>query len=83
MTAALGGLIVAATRVWHGRGDGGEGQGYSDGTARRRAPTRRAGLRQSEVRKPPKVASIALARRLLVILNAMVGDGTTCQRADR
>ena len=29
--------------------------------------------------KPPKVALIALARKLLTILNAMVRDGTTWQ----
>ena len=29
--------------------------------------------------KPPKVAFIALARKLLTILNAMVRDGTTWQ----
>jgi hypothetical protein len=31
--------------------------------------------------KPPKVAFIALARRLLTILNAMARDGTTWQQA--
>jgi transposase len=31
--------------------------------------------------KPPKVAFIALARKLLTILNAMVRDGTTWQQA--
>jgi transposase len=31
--------------------------------------------------KPPKVAFIALARKLLTILNAMVRDGTTWQEA--
>lgn len=31
--------------------------------------------------KPPKVAFIALARKLLTILNAMVRDGTTWQKA--
>jgi len=33
--------------------------------------------------KPPKVAFIALARKLLTILNAMVRDGTTWQQAAR
>lgn len=33
--------------------------------------------------KPPKVAFIALARKLLTILNAMVRDGTTWQQATR
>lgn len=33
--------------------------------------------------KPPKVAFIALARKLLTILNAMVRDGTTWQEATR
>ncbi|GAG14638.1 unnamed protein product, partial [marine sediment metagenome] len=31
--------------------------------------------------KPPKVAFVALARKLLTILNAMVRDGTTWQQA--
>ena len=30
--------------------------------------------------KPPKLAFIALARKLLTILNAMVRDGTTWQQ---
>jgi len=33
--------------------------------------------------KPPKVAFIALARKLLTILNAMVRDGTTWNQATR
>jgi transposase len=33
--------------------------------------------------KPPKLAFIALARKLLTILNAMVRDGTTWQQATR
>jgi transposase len=33
--------------------------------------------------KPPKVAFIALARKLLTILNAMVRDGTTWQQATK
>jgi transposase len=33
--------------------------------------------------KPPKVAFIALARKLLTILNAMVRDGTTWEQATR
>jgi transposase len=33
--------------------------------------------------KPPKVAFIALARKLLTILNAMVRDETTWQQATR
>ena len=36
-----------------------------------------------EAGKPPKVAFIALARKLLTILNAMVRDGTTWQQATR
>ncbi len=32
-----------------------------------------------EAGKPPKVAFIALARKLLIILNAMVRDGTEWQ----
>jgi transposase len=32
-----------------------------------------------EAGKPPKVAFIALARKLLVMLNAMVRDGTSWQ----
>lgn len=36
-----------------------------------------------EAGKPPKVSFIALARKLLTILNAMVRDGTTWQQATR
>ena len=36
-----------------------------------------------EAGKPPKVALIALARKLLTILNPMVRDGTTWQQATR
>jgi len=33
--------------------------------------------------KPPKVAFVALARKLLTILDAMLRDGTTWQQATR
>ncbi len=33
--------------------------------------------------KPPKVALVAIARKLLTILNAMVRDETTWQQATR
>ncbi len=36
-----------------------------------------------EAGKPPKLAFIALARKLLTILNAMLRDGTTWQQATR
>jgi transposase len=36
-----------------------------------------------EAGKPPKLAFIALARKLLTILNAMVRDGTTWEQATR
>ena len=39
-------------------------------------------LRLREAGKPPKLAFIALARKLLTILNAMVRDRTTWQKAN-
>ena len=39
-------------------------------------------LRLREAGKPPKLAFIALARKLLTILNAMVRDRTTWQQAN-
>jgi transposase len=40
-------------------------------------------IRLIEAGKPPKVAFIALARKLLTILNAMVRDGTTWEETTR
>ena len=48
-------------------------------TAVRHNPVMAVHYRQLRERRPPKVALIAVARRLLGILNAMVRDGLTWQ----